>query len=64
MKKTLEEVKADIVSLREHVAKYRSLSEQRRDAGDVRISEKLLEFVHELESKVREMEAMLTERPD
>jgi hypothetical protein len=51
-------IQADIVSIRESVARYRKLAEERKAHGDHAIAGKLVELVANLEAKVDRLEAV------
>jgi hypothetical protein len=57
IKKTIDEIRSDIASLREHADKYRKLAEQRRAVDQQLIADKLMELVAELEAKAKQLEA-------
>jgi hypothetical protein len=62
MNKSAEQIRADLLSLREHVAKFRRLAEQREAADELVIAKKLLEVAAELESKAAVLEELLASR--
>jgi hypothetical protein len=59
MDKTVEDIKADIARLREHVSMYRKLAEERRAVDHMRIADKLTEAANECEAMARELEGKL-----
>jgi cytochrome c556 len=55
----MEQIKADVASLREHVAKFRRLAEQRHAADDAAIARKLLEVAADFEAKAAALERLI-----
>jgi hypothetical protein len=62
VEKTIEMIRADIASLREHVALYRRLAEERRAADHLLIAAKLTEAAAECEARAAELEKLLAEQ--
>jgi hypothetical protein len=62
VEKTIEMIKADIATLREHIALYRRLAGERRAADHQRIADKMTEAAAECEASAMELERLLAER--
>jgi hypothetical protein len=59
---TIEMIRADIVTLRDHVALYRKLADERRAVEHIMIADKLTEAAAECEAKAAELERLLAEQ--
>jgi hypothetical protein len=59
MEKTIDAITADIVRLREHVARFRQLAEERRAADHLHIARKLTEVAADLEAEAAQLERSL-----
>jgi hypothetical protein len=59
VEKTIELIRADIATLREHVALSRRLAEERRAADHLQIAAKLIEAAADCEARAAELERML-----
>ena len=62
MERTIEQINADLASLRAHVVKFRRLAEQRQAADELVIAKKLLEVAADLEAKAKVLEELLASR--
>jgi hypothetical protein len=59
MQKTAADIREIIAQLRANAVKYLGLAEERRKLDQVRIADKLLEYVGDLEAKAAQLEASL-----
>jgi hypothetical protein len=62
VEKTIEMIRADILSLREHVALYRRLAAERRAADHLLIADKLTEAAADCEARAAELEKLLADQ--
>ena len=59
MEKTIDAIQADIIRLRENVARFRRLAEERKAADHLMIATKLTEVAADFEAKAAELERLL-----
>src|SRR5262249_39653107 len=59
MERTLTSIEADHASLRANAVKFRQLAQERRAVDQLKIADKLMELVSELEARAAELEAQL-----
>lgn len=63
MEATLASIKASIEKLREDAARFRKLSHQRRAADQARITDKLDEYIADIERKAADLEETVRQGP-